>query len=117
MKQFVLLFRQSPVTLSNADQSRRRDEVRNWALRQRADGRALDGRILEDESHTILPNADLSATKPDHESPLTAIAFLEATSFQEAVEIAQTHPGVNYGVSVEVRGWSLPPATPPAQVR
>ena len=114
MKQFVLLFRQSPVTLSDGDQSRRRDEVRNWALRQRADGRALDGRILEDESHTILPNA---ATKPDHESPLTAIAFLEATSFQEAVAIAQTHPGVNYGVSVEVRGWSLPPATPPAQVR
>jgi len=116
MKQFVFLFRQSPINLSDAEQNQRRYEVRSWALRHRAAGGALDGRILEDERYTVLPNADQSPTKPDHEWPLAALAFLEANSFQEAVEIAKTHPGVRYGVSVEVRGWSSPAATTPATV-
>lgn len=114
MKQYALIFRQSPIQLSDSEQTQRREDVQNWALRQREEGRALEGRILEDEGYTALPNTDRSG-KPDHEWPVAAVAFLEATSFEEAVEIAKTHPGIRFGVSVEVRGWSAPAAAPPAR--
>jgi hypothetical protein len=114
MNQYALIFRQSPIQLSDEEQTQRREEVRNWALRQREDGRALEGRILEGESYTAFPNTERSG-KPGYEWPVTAIAFLEATAFQEAVEIAKTHPGVRFGVSVEVRSWSAPTAAPPAR--
>jgi len=36
--------------------------------------------------------------------------FIEAADFSEAVTIAKTHPGLRYGVSIEVRPWSDPRA-------
>src|SRR5262245_54067634 len=56
MKQFVFLFRQSS-PLSEADQKRRAEEVRNWALRQNAEGHKLDPRMLGEEKRLIGPNA------------------------------------------------------------
>jgi hypothetical protein len=34
--------------------------------------------------------------------------FIEAKDFGEAVQVAQTHPGLRYGVSIEVRPWTDP---------
>jgi hypothetical protein len=43
-----------------------------------------------------------------------AIDFLQSGTFAEAVQIAKSHPGIQYGMSVEVRPWAPPPAWPPA---
>jgi hypothetical protein len=112
MKQFVFLFRQSARQLSEADQKRRAEEVRAWALRQNQEGRKLDPRILGAENHLISPDSKGSPVMQSGDGSLLAITFLEASDFTEAVTIAETHPGLHYGVSVEVREWTPPPAPP-----
>ena len=112
MKQFVLLFRQSPTRLSEAEQKRRVEEVRAWALRQNDDGRKLDPRILGQENYRVGPDGKGGLVGETGDGPLIAITFLEARDFAEAVRIADSHPGLRYGVSVEVRSWSPPPAPP-----
>ena len=114
MKQFVLLFRQSPTHLSEAEQKRRAEEVRAWALRQNEDGRKLDPRILGPENYRVGPDGNGGPAGETGDGPLIAITFLEARDFAEAVSIADSHPGLRYGVSVEVRSWGPPPAPPTA---
>ena len=114
MKPFAFLFRQSPGQLSEADQKRRAGEVRAWALRQNDEGRKLDPHILEAESHRIGPDGKNGLPPTNDDGPLVAIAFLEARDFSEAIKIAESHPGLRYGVSIEVRAWARPPAPPPA---
>jgi hypothetical protein len=114
MKQFVLLFRQSPTRLSEAEQKRRAEEVRAWALRQNNDGRKLDPRILGQENYRIGPDGKGDPVGEIGDGPLIAITFLEARDFAEAVRIADSHPGLRYGVSVEVRSWAPPPPPPTA---
>jgi hypothetical protein len=108
MKQFVFLFRQGATQLSEADQKRRSEEVRAWALRQNDGGRKLDPRILGQENYRIGPDLKGGPVGAIDGGPLIAITFLEARDFAEAVRIAETHPGLRYGVSVEVRAWTSP---------
>jgi len=113
MKPFVSLFRQSS-PLSEADQKRRAEEVRNWAHRQNAEGHKLDPRMLGEEKHLIGPNGENAAASQTADGRLTAILFAEARDFAEAVKIAESHPALHYGViSVEVRPWTTPPAAAP----
>jgi hypothetical protein len=110
MKPFVFLFRQSS-PLSEADQKRRAEEVQVWAQRQNDEGHKLDPRALGEQNHRIGPGARSGSTSQRDEPPLTAVLFVEARDFAEAVKIAETHPALRYGViSVEVRPWSPPPA-------
>ena len=114
MKHFVLLFRQNPTRLSEAEQKRRVEEVRAWALRQNDDGRKLDPRILGQENYRVGPDGKGGPVGETGDGPLIAITFLEARDFAEAMRIADSHPGLRYGVSVEVRSWAPPPAPPTA---
>ena len=112
MKHFVLLFRQHPsVKLSDAEQKRRAEEVRAWAIRQNAEGRKLDPRLLAGESHRVNPYGQQAKVAND-EGVVVAITFLEASDFAEAVRIAESHPGPRYGVSVEVCEWTSPVSQP-----
>lgn len=111
MKQFVLLFRQSPRQLSEADQKRRSDEVRSWAMTQNSQGRKLQPHILAEESRRIEPVPGNQGVA-SQDNPVVAIVFLEAADFADAVKVAESHPGLRYGVSVEVRPWSGPRAGP-----
>jgi len=104
-KSFVFIFRKGSRTLSEEEQKRRTQEGRASALQQIKDGRGLEPRILEDESVRL---ADTSATANDPQ--LIAFNFIEAADFSEAVTIAKSHPGLCYGVSIEVRPWSDPRA-------
>ncbi len=44
------------------------------------------------------------------QNAVIAFNFLEAEGFKEAIEVAESHPGLKYGVSIEVRPWSDPRA-------
>jgi hypothetical protein len=112
MNQFVLLFRQSS-PLSEADQKRRAEDVRDWARQQNTAGHKLDPRILSERKQRIGPNGKSDSPNQSDEAPLTAILFVEARDFDEAVKIAGSHPALHYGViSVEIRPWTSPLAPP-----
>jgi hypothetical protein len=99
---FVLIFRQGTKTLSEDEQKRRTEEVRGWALQQIKDGRGLEPRVLGDQSIRLGDSAS--------DGVVIALNFIHATDFDEAVNIARTHPGLRYGVSIEVRPWTDPRA-------
>ena len=106
MKQFVMIFRQ-PKPLTEADRQRVTEETRAWAKQQNDKGHKLDPHILAPESRWIGPDG------VGGPAPVTALLFFEARDFDQAVEVARTHPAVRYGVSVEVRPWAPPAASRP----
>ena len=109
-KNFVFIFRQGPTRLSDEEQKQRTQEVRGWALEQMKQSRNLEPRILGDESYRLGEDA---RNKGD-DGIVVALNFIEATDISEAVSIAKTHPGLRYGVRIEVRSWMDPR---PAQSR
>jgi hypothetical protein len=100
---FVFIFRQTGKKLSQEEDKRGTEEVRAWALQQIADGRDLEPRILGEESDRV---GQVSAE--DFGAQVIALNFIKAKDFSEAVEIAKSHPGHRYGISIEVRLWKDP---------
>jgi hypothetical protein len=116
MNTFVIIFRQGPRTLTDADKQRRAEETTVWARVQNEAGHKLDPRILTPEHAHRGPERD----RPGDDWAITALLFLEATDLNEAARIAEAHPALRYGASVEVRPWAPPvaaatgaPAAPP----
>jgi hypothetical protein len=107
MKNFVIIFRQSPRPLTDTDKQRRAEETAAWARRQNSDGHKLVPHILAPESAYRGPEAKQEAW------PITALLLLEAHDLKEAAQIAEAHPALRYGSSVEVRPWETP--VPPAK--
>jgi hypothetical protein len=110
MDTFVIIFRQGPRVLTDADKQRRAAETGVWARRHNEAGHKLDPRILTPESTTRGP-------LPPDAWPVTAVLFLEARDLNEAGQIAEEHPGLGYGARVEIRPWGRPApvdSSPPA---
>jgi hypothetical protein len=103
-KSFVFIFRQGPTRLSDEDQKQRTEEVRDWALEQIKQGRNLEPRVLGDESYRL----EEDARNQSDDGTVVALNFIEATDITEAVSIAKTHPGLRYGIRIEVRSWMDP---------
>ena len=104
-KSFVFIFRQGSRKLTEEEQKRRREEVRAWALQHIKNGSHLDPRILGEESRSRLGDGTAQANT---DAPVIALNFVEATNLEQAVEMGKTHPGIRYGVEIEVRSWSDP---------
>jgi hypothetical protein len=113
MNSFVIIFRQGPRTLTDADLARRQSETSAWARGQNAAGHKLDPRILAPD--TIRHGTDF--LRGDRESSnagsITALLFLEAADLAEAGKIAASHPALHFGANIEVRPWA-PPVVPAA---
>lgn len=110
MKSFVIIFRQGPRTLSDADKQRRAEETATWARRHNGNGHELDPRILAPDSEHR--GYETAADAPAEN--VTALLFLEAHDLDEAARIAGSHPALRYGSRVEVRPWAPPPPAAPA---
>ena len=103
-KSFVFIFRQGATRLTDEEQKQRTEEVRDWALEQIKQGRNLEPCILGEQSYQLAEDA---RNKGD-DGTVVALNFIEATDINEAVSIAKTHPGLRYGVRIEVRSWMDP---------
>lgn len=106
MKQFVIIFRQGPRTLTDVDKARRQEEVSAWARVQNAARRKLEPRILAPE--VLRPGAQFHSGYDGW--PISALLFFEASDLAEAAKVAESHPANRYGATVEVRPWA-PPVT------
>jgi hypothetical protein len=112
MKTFVIIFRQVPQSLMDADKQRLAEEMGPWARRQNDAGHKLDPRILAPESAQRGPES--SAATPADAWPVTALLFLEARDLSEAAQVAASHPGRRFGADVEIRPWAPPLLGAPA---
>jgi hypothetical protein len=112
MKHYALLFYPTR-ELTPEEQDRRRVEIANWVKQVQEMGLTLDPRVLG-ESSAVLPEA----TSRNGAGPrLTNIVFFDAPSQDEAVNVARIHPGLHYGVIVDVREWSVPQPAAAATTR
>jgi hypothetical protein len=106
METFVVIFRQGPRTLSDSDRQRRAEETTEWARHQNGAGYKLDPRILPPErAHRGPKGTSANAATP---TPITALLFVEAHDLDEAAQVAESHPALRFGASVEVRPWTAP---------
>jgi hypothetical protein len=103
MKTFVIIFRQGPQQLTEADKQRRAEETVAWARAQNDAGHKLDPRILAPESERRG-----SGNSASDGQPVTALLFLEARDLTEATQVAEAHPALHYGSEVEIRPWAPP---------
>jgi hypothetical protein len=113
MQKFAFIFRQTNFPMTPEQQKKRAEEVRGWAIHQRDEGHSLDPHLLGAERYLATPDG----TKPSSADsapadPVVAILILDASNFEEAKRIAATHPGLRYGVSIEVREATAPVAPP-----
>jgi hypothetical protein len=106
MKPFVIIFRQGPFLLSDADKQHRAEETAIWARRQNEAGHKLDPHILAPES--VHHPTRSSAGRESDAWPITAILFLEARDLNQAAQVAESHPAIRYASDVEVRPWASP---------
>lgn len=105
MNTFVILFRQGPHPLTDADKTRRQAAISRWAQEQNAAGHKLEPRSLA--ASLTRPGI----TVPDAVTgqwPVSALLFLEARDLDEATQVAASHPAKDYNAGMEVRPWAPP---------
>lgn len=108
MNTFILLFRQNPGQLSEADLKLRGQQVTVWAQAQNSAGHKLDPRIFSPEGVHLSASRVKGPVVKTEEGPVTAALFIEAKDLDDAVKVAEGHPGLNFGATVEVRPWAAP---------
>jgi hypothetical protein len=114
MKPFVILFRQGPHPLTDADKSRRQAAISAWAREQNAAGHKLEPRSLAPSFTRPGITVPIEAVG---QWPVTALLFIDARDLDEATAVAASHPAKDFNVSMEVRPWSSPtPPAPPARL-
>lgn len=103
---FVFIFRQGKKQLSAPEEEARTEEVRQWALCRLKNDPKFESRVLGDLSYRVRDGGEAGATGDS----IIALNFIEASDIREAIEIAKGHPGLRYGVEIEVRPWKDPRA-------
>jgi hypothetical protein len=71
----------------------------------------LHGAAFALEDSKVVSRNGSSGPKP------ATIVFFDSPGSEQAVDIARIHPGLNYGVTVEVREWTSPRELAAAETR
>ena len=107
---FLLLFRNSgPETHAHLSLDQRQQLMVRWNAwydRLAAAGKALEGQPLELEPRTVAgPKGERVTDGPFAEAKEAVGGYVKlfASSLEEATEIAQRHPGLQYGLIIEIR--------------
>lgn len=117
MKEFAFIFRQTPHQLTPEQQKQRAEEVRAWAVHLRDEGHQMSPQLLGAVSFLVSPDPTQSSSGwVPAEDPVVALLLIDFPSFEDAKKAAQSHPGLRYGVSIEIREATAPAPIPaPAQ--
>lgn len=99
MHDFVFIFRAGQ-TAAGADLAKRNAAARDWALARRADGTLRAASPLEDEGAVITARG-VAPVSNDH--AVASVLVIAAHDLNAAVALAQGHPGLAFGTSIEVR--------------
>ena len=111
MKHYALIFH-SARTLTPEELEQRKIEIAAWVKRVTNMGITLDPRALGETAATFSAEGNtVVSRKGSSDSTLSNIVFFDSPSGDQAVNIARIHPGLHYGVAVEVREWTSPRVT------
>lgn len=107
---YLLLFRNTgPETHAHLSADERQKLIERWNawfVGLRDAGKASDGRPLELTGRFVSGRGGKRVTDgpyPESHEAVGGYVILEVDSIDEATEIAQAHPGLEYGLEIEVR--------------
>ena len=108
MNHYVLMFRATRPITPEENKTRFQD-IQQWVKRVTEMGIALDPKALGDTAIQFTGKDGAVTSREGPVDPaLTNLVFFDAASKDQAVEVARMHPGVHYGVIVELRDWAAP---------
>jgi len=117
MKHYALIF-QATRTLTPEEQKQRAVDIAAWVKKVTDMGITLDPRNFGETLAAFALEDSKVVARDGVGSPQPAtIVFFDAPSSEQAVDIARIHPGLRYGVTVEVREWTSPRALAVAEPR
>ena len=109
MHHYALLFRTTRVITAD-EQKQRIADISAWIKQVTEMGVSLDPHTLEETIVAIPAEGTQTAGSPD--ATLSNIVLFDATTREQAIEIAHLHPAPRYGVSIELREWTAPRPLP-----
>ncbi len=108
MKHYALIFHVTR-SLSPGEQKQRAVDIADWVKQVTEMGIRLDPRNFgETAAKFSSEREEMVSSKESSSSALTTIVFFDTADREQAVHIARIHPGLRYGVAVEVREWTSP---------
>jgi hypothetical protein len=117
MKHYALIFHATR-TLTPEEQKQRTVDIAGWVKKVTDMGITLDPRNFGDtlasfalEDNKVVSRNGSSGAKS------ASIVFFDSPRSEQAVDIARIHPGLNYGVTVEVQEWTSPRELAAAETR
>jgi hypothetical protein len=117
MKHYALIFHATR-TLTPEEQKQRAVDIAGWVKKVTHMGITLDPRNFGDTLATFALEDSKVVSRNGSSGPKPAtIVFFDSPSSEQAVDIARIHPGLNYGVTVEVREWTSPRELAAAETR
>jgi hypothetical protein len=118
MPHYALIFR-STRELTPEELKQRAVDIAAWVKQVTEMGITLDPRNLGETAANFSVQASEVISRDKSSDPsLITIVFFDSPGSDQAVNIARIHPGLRYGVTVEVRAWTSPrePAARPSPV-
>jgi hypothetical protein len=111
MKHYALLFHPTR-TLTPEELNHRAVEIPAWVKQVTDMGITLDPRALGETVANFAPEgSEIVSRKGSSDPTLSNLVFFDSASRDQAVNIARIHPGLHYGVTVELREWTSPRVT------
>lgn len=108
MKHYALVFH-STRTPTPEEQKQRAVEIAAWVKGVTDKGIALDPRNFGETAANFSAEGSKVVSRDRSSDPtLSTIVYFDSPSRDQAVDIARIHPGLHYGVTVEVREWTSP---------
>jgi hypothetical protein len=108
MQHYAMLFHTS-LTLTPAEQKQRGLDIAAWVKSVTEMGVTLDPRSLGDTAASFsTEGGEIVSHQGSNDPTFSNIVFFDSSSREQAVEIARRHPGLQYGVTVELRQWTSP---------
>jgi hypothetical protein len=117
MKHYALIF-QPTRTVTSEEQKQRGVDIAAWVKKVTDMGITLDPRNFTDTLATFALEDSQVVSRNGSSGPKPAtIVFFDSPSSVKAVDIARIHPGLRYGVTVEMREWTSPRELAAAETR
>ena len=99
MRDYALIFHPGP-SLDPSDLPRRNAAAREWALALGRDGTLQVASPLEDAGFQVSRQGVVPVSRA---SAIASVLIVKARHLDEAVGLAQGHPGLAFGTMIEVR--------------